>query len=150
MAIKTSLGTPGVCGRVHVYSLLGAVRVRLFDLEVETGGAPDGLSQPLGQKPGLPLSGIHVVFHGILSAVVHCKQTKNTQWQREGTVFSSSLVHLDQIVITGMILIICFSDVYNMLRSYNGINTCTERLIDTSVAKPKSPPDVKLLNICQI
>ena len=106
MTIKTSLGTPGVCGRVHVYSLLCAVRVRLFDLEVETGGAPDGLSQPLGQEPGPPLPGVHVVFHGVLSTVVHCKQTTNTQCQREGTVFSRLLVHLDQIVITGMILVI--------------------------------------------
>lgn len=118
-----------------MYSLLGAVRVRLFDLEVETGGAPDGLPKPLGQKPGLPLPGIHVVFHGVLSTVVHCKQMKNTQLQREGTVFSSLLVHLDQVVITGMILIICFSDVYNLLRSYNGIKTCMERPLEQTLPK---------------
>lgn len=59
------------------YLLFGAVRVCFFDLEIETGGAPDGLPQPLGQEPSLPLTGIHVVLHRLPSAVMHCKPTKS-------------------------------------------------------------------------
>lgn len=59
------------------YLLFSAVRVCFFDLEIETGGAPDGLPQPLGQEPSLPLTGIHVVLHRLPSAVMHCKPTKS-------------------------------------------------------------------------
>lgn len=59
------------------YLLFGAVRVCFFDLEVERGGAPDGLPQPLGQEPSLPLTGIHIVLHRLPSAVMHCKPTKS-------------------------------------------------------------------------